>query len=51
MTNTANDNKEYRSLCEQGDLGLFGELFNEADQKTLNDYDKKNRNNENSKNN
>ncbi len=35
MTST-NDNKEYRSLCEQGDLGLFGELFNEADQRTLN---------------
>lgn len=37
------NNKEYRSLCEQGDLGLFGELFNEADQKTLNSEDKKNK--------
>lgn len=35
--------KEYRSLCEQGDLGLFGELFNEADQETLNSEDKKNK--------
>lgn len=41
--NSTDTNKEYRSLCEQGDLGLFGELFNEADQKTLNSEDKKNK--------
>lgn len=36
-----NNNKEYRAICEQGDLGLFAEVLNEADQKTLNDNDKK----------
>ena len=46
-----NDSKEYRSLCEQGDLGLFGELFNEADQKTLNENDRKlHQNNSNEEN-
>ena len=45
---TNNNDKEYRALCEQGDLGLFGELFKAEDQKILNESDRKlaNKNNE-----
>jgi hypothetical protein len=35
------DTKEYRAICEQGDLGLFAEVLNEADQKTLNSNNNK----------